>query len=572
MITSSELRSKYLKFFTENGHVVIPSASLVPANDPTVLFTTAGMHPLVPYLLGEPHPGGRRLTDVQKCVRTGDIEAIGDDTHLTFFEMLGNWSLGDYGRADAIRWSFEFLTHERWLGLSVDRLGVTCFAGDRDAPRDHESVAIWRSLGMTRIALLGRDDNWWGPAGKTGPCGPDTEIFYWCEASPAPEVIDVRDKRWVEIWNNVFMGYTRTASGAIEPLAHVNVDTGMGLERTLVAINGLSSVYEVDTVEPAYRELQDRVLTDHLRAACFMLGDGVGPSNKDRGYIVRRLLRRCALFAKQRGLSRGWHERGVAAVVGALGADYPEICSPAIAATIEEELARFERTLAQGLKVLAKQRTLDGKIAFDLFQTYGFPFELTLEIAVSNGQVVDRESFLGELEHHRAKSRTTGAFAGGLADHSDEVVRYHTLTHLLQAALRIVLGDQVVQRGSNITRERLRFDFSYGGKPTPEQLERVESIVNGWLARDLVVERRTMTEREARASGAIGAFGEKYGETVSVYAVVDASTLEVLSREFCGGPHVRSSRELAGRFHIVREQSISTGLRRIKAVLEATDR
>jgi alanyl-tRNA synthetase len=568
MITSSKLRSLYLQFFVEKGHVVIPSASLVPANDPTVLFTTAGMHPLVPYLLGEPHASGRRLTNVQKCVRTGDIEAIGDDTHLTFFEMLGNWSLGDYSRDDTIRWSFEFLTHERWLGLSPDRLGVTCFGGDSDVPRDDESIAIWRSLGMPRIALLGRDDNWWGPAGKTGPCGPDTEIFYWCDPGPAPEVIDARDRRWVEIWNNVFMGYTMTASGTLEPLARMNVDTGMGLERTLVAINRLSSVYEVDTVAPVYRELGDRVLTDHLRAACFMLADGVGPSNKDRGYILRRLLRRCALFAKQRNLPRGWHARGVVALVDALGAEYPEIRSPEIVGAIEQELVRFERTLAQGLKVLAKQRTLDGKVAFDLFQTYGFPFELTLEIAENNGQVVDRARFVEELDHHRVKSRTTGSFIGGLADDSDEIVRYHTLTHLLQAALRVVLGSQVIQRGSNITSERLRFDFSYDGKPSPAELERVESIVNGWLARRLVVERVTMSEREARELGAIGAFGEKYGDTVSVYTVIDSSTSQVLSREFCGGPHVRSSSDLAGRFRIVREQGISTGIRRIKAVLE----
>ncbi len=562
-ITSNELRTKYLEFFVGKRHVVIPSASLVPANDPTVLFTTAGMHPLVPYLLGEPHAAGTRLVNVQKCVRTGDIDEIGDDTHLTFFEMLGNWSLGDYFREEAIRWSFEFLIDV--LRLPIERLGVTCFAGDGDVPRDDESVRIWRDLGITNIRLLGRDDNWWGPAGKTGPCGPDTEIFF----------------DGVEIWNNVFMGYTKTASGAIEPLARVNVDTGMGLERTLCALNGQASVYDVDTVAPLYRELRAmttrdatyelRVLTDHVRAACFMIGDGVGPSNKDRGYVLRRLLRRCGLFARRLELPRDWPERCVRVVASTLGDAYPEVTrDPTV---IAQELERFERTLAQGLKVIGKLPVLDGKTAFDLFQTYGFPFELTLEIADANGKTVDRDSFRHELEIHRERSRTTsgGAFQGGLADHSEEIVRYHTLTHLLQAALRQVLGDHVIQRGSNITPERLRFDYSHDGKPTPEQLAEVERIVNGWLARDLVVERRTMTEREARELGAIGAFGEKYGETVTVYSIVDASTLEVVSREFCGGPHVQAvQRDLRGRFAIVREQGISTGVRRIKAVLRST--
>jgi len=574
MPTSIELRTAYQQFFIEKGHAPIPSASLVPADDPTVLFTTAGMHPLVPYLLGEPHPAGARLVNVQKCVRTGDIDAIGDDTHLTFFEMLGNWSLGDYFRDEAIRWSFEFLTAR--LELSTDRLGVTCFAGDDVVPRDSDSAALWQELGIRRVQYLGRDDNWWGPAGATGPCGPDTEIFYWIDASTPPARLDVRDRRWVEIWNNVFMGYTKTASGAIVPLARVNVDTGMGLERTLVALNGLGSVYEVDTVAPLYRELAPitpseralRILSDHVRALCFMIGDGVAPSNKDRGYIVRRLLRRCLLAA--RGMPNEWPRRAVAKTVEMLAEPYPELARQAddIAGVFEDERQRFERSLAHGEKLVRGIARLDGKIAFDLFQTHGIPYEVTLELAHDAGATIDRDDFERELSRHREASRTTGSFAGGLADHSTEIVRYHTLTHMLHAALRDVLGTHVIQRGSNITLERLRFDFSHPHKPTEEQLARVEATVNDWLARDLVVERATMTRDDAHALGAIGAFGEKYGETVSVYTIRDGDT--VVSREFCGGPHVQSARELTGTFRIAREQAIAAGIRRIKAVLMPT--
>lgn len=581
-LTSSQLRSKYLEFFVRRGHVAIPSAPLVPANDPSVLFTTAGMHPLVPYLLGEPHPAGTRLVNVQRCVRTGDIDAVGDDSHLTWFEMLGNWSLGDYGRDDAIAWSLELLTTV--LGLPVDHLAVTCFAGDDEVPADRESVAIWRRLGMPaeRIALLGRDDNWWGPAGRTGPCGPDTEMFTWVERSPPPRDFDPRDRRWIEIWNNVFMTHTRTATGELVPLPRVSVDTGMGLERTLVALNRLGSVYEVDTVKPlvdelrrlasAPREHELRVLTDHLRAACLMIADGVAPTNKDRGYVLRRLVRRGILFARKLRLAGDWYASAVAVVGRTLGDAYPEVARDpgAIVRTLTDEASRFERTLAQGLRVLDKRTVLDGKVAFDLFQTYGFPFELTRELAESTGKQVDEDGFRRELDAHRERSRlSSGAtFQGGLADHSSQIVGYHTLTHLLQAALREVLGPHVIQRGSNITHERLRFDFSHDDKPAPDQLARVQEIVNGWLARDLVVERASMSEAQARALGAIGAFGEKYGDVVSVYSITDRATREVISREFCGGPHVSSLAELGGRrFHIVREQAISAGIRRIKAVL-----
>ena len=548
MLTSKQLRTTFLEFFGQRGHAVIPSASLVPANDPTVLFTTAGMHPLVPNLLGEPHPAGARLANVQKCVRTGDIDLIGDDTHLTFFEMLGNWSLGDYYREEAIRWSFELLVDE--LRLPILRLGVTCFAGDQDVPRDDESAALWQRLGIEHVRFLGRDDNWWGPAGATGPCGPDTEMFFITD-----------DGRWIEIWNDVFMGYTKTTSGAIEPLSRVNVDTGMGVERTLVAINGLASVYEVDTVAPIHAATGDRVVTDHLRAACFLIADGVAPSNKDRGYVLRRLLRRCLL--RSRALPCD-------AVVDALGDVYPELVREreTIAATIDDERVRFARAVAQGERALRGVSKLDGKVAFDLFQTHGIPFEITLEIARSSGTAIDRDDFERALEEHRELSRTTssGAFSGGLADRSTEIVRYHTLTHLLQAALRDVLGEHVIQRGSNITRERLRFDFAHDRKPSPEELTRVEALVNTWLARDLAVTRASMTEREARELGAIAAFGEKYSDPVSVYTISDRATGEVISRELCGGPHVTSMPR--GSFRIVREQALAAGVRRIKAVLD----
>jgi len=573
MITSSELRHRYLSFFINRGHVAIPSASLVPTNDPSVLFTTAGMHPLVPYLLGAPHPSGVRLANVQKCVRTGDIDEIGDDTHLTFFEMLGNWSLGDYGRDEAIRWSFDFLTARDGLELPIDRIGVTCFAGDDEVARDHESIQTWQALGVPRerIQLLGRDDNWWGPAGETGPCGPDTEIFYWLGELPPPVVLDVRDRRWVEIWNNVFMGYTKTSIATIEPLDRMNVDTGMGLERTVMAINGLASVYEVDTVAPLVRALREhipdghereiRIIADHVRTACFVISDGVAPSNKDRGYIVRRLLRR----------SLEWYRSVITALVDSLGDVYPELGrDPAsLVRTIEDEIRRFDRTLEQGLKRLGRTKHLDGKTAFDLLQTYGFPFELTLEIAEASGHHIDRDSFTAERDRHRERSRGAGSFAGGLADHSVEIVRYHTLTHLLQAALREVLGLHVIQRGSNITRDRLRFDFPHDGAPSDAQVVRVEELVNSWLARPLVVDCSTMTEPEARALGAIGAFGERYGEIVSIYTIADSETGEVVSREFCAGPHVRSVRDdIVGRFRIVREQGIAAGIRRIKAALD----
>ncbi|MCC6405123.1 MAG: alanine--tRNA ligase [Candidatus Yanofskybacteria bacterium] len=586
-MTHQELRERYLAFFRSKGHAVIPSAPVVPLNDPTVLFTTAGMHPLVPYLLGEPHPAGTRIADVQKCIRTGDIDDVGDDTHLTFFEMLGNWSFGDYFKQEAISWSFEFLTSSEWLGIPLERLAFTCFVGDEHAPKDEEAAGIWRSLGVPeeRIAFLGRDDNWWGPAGTTGPCGPDTEMFYWIDnATPAPERFNPSDKRWVEIWNDVFMQYRKTESGSYEKLAKPNVDTGMGLERTLTVLTGKRSVYETElfvpllaalreqaTLEHEHREKFLRIQADHLRAAAFMMTDGVEPTNKDRGYVLRRLLRRSMVYARQLGMHEYWWRPMMDALRGVLGGVYPELVAneEVIDRVITAEDKKFSTTLDKGLREFGKLEVIDGEAAFNLYQTYGFPWELTYELAHARGLSPDRGAFELAFTKHKDLSRTAsaGTFKGGLADHSEVVVRYHTATHLMHQALRTVLGDHVIQKGSNINAERTRFDFSHPQKVTPEELHRVEELVNGWIQRDLPVTREMMSQERARELGAIGAFGEKYGDTVSVYTVEDPATHEVVSREFCGGPHVEHT-GVIGHFRILKEEAVSAGIRRIKAVLE----
>ncbi|MDP3963089.1 MAG: alanine--tRNA ligase [bacterium] len=595
-MTSKELRKKYLEFFASKRHAVIPSAPLVPANDPTVLFTTAGMHPLVPYLIGEKHPAGRRLASVQKCIRTGDIDEVGDDTHLTFFEMLGNWSLGDYFKEDAIPWSFEFLTSKEWLGLPLERLAFSCFAGDADAPRDETSFALWLSRGVKkeRIAFLGKEDNWWGPAGETGPCGPDTEMFYWIdEASPAPQNFQDThtDPRWVEIWNDVFMEYNKTADGSFEPLAQKNVDTGMGLERTLAALGGKRSVYEADTlarvvealrghvhIPPAAssqggdgRDRKLRIMADHIRAAFFIIADGVEPSNKDRGYVLRRILRRSMVYARQFGMKQDWYLSAYQAVDTIMAEAYPEISGnrERIEGAIHDEAQKFGKTLEKGLKEFEKLKEVDGKIAFDLYQTYGFPWELTKDLAEQKGQAIDKGQFEAEFKKHQDLSRTSsaGQFKGGLADHSEKTVRLHTATHLMNKALRQVLGEHVWQKGSHINPERTRFDFTHPEKMTPEQIQNVEALVNGWIGRDLAVKKEIMPLQEARKLNAIGAFGEKYGQTVSVYTVHDPKTNEIISREFCGGPHVEHAGSI-GKFKIIKEEAIAAGVRRIKAIVE----
>jgi len=587
-MTHQQLRTLFLDFFRSKQHAIVPSAPLVPVNDPTVLFTTAGMHPLVPYLLGEPHPAGTRIANVQKCIRTGDIDEVGDDTHLTFFEMLGNWSLGDYFKKDAIGWSYEFLTAKEWLNIPANRLAFSCFVGDDGAPKDEEAAGIWKSLGIldARIVFLGRDANWWGPAGQTGPCGPDTEMFYWIDNdTPPPERFDSFDVRWVEIWNDVFMQYRKTEAGTFELLAKPNVDTGMGLERTLTVLNGKTSVYDTELFIPLIDALKLqqtiehpdalrllRIIADHMRASAFIITDGVEPSNKDRGYVLRRLLRRSMVFARSFGMHAHWHTPFIEALLSVMGEAYPELLANEdnINRVIATEAEKFGKTLDKGLKEFEKLESVDGAAAFNLYQTYGFPWELTHELTLARGMQVERAQFEAEFTKHKDLSRTAsaGTFKGGLADHSEIVVRYHTVSHLMHKALRDVLGGHVIQKGSNINAERTRFDFSHPAKMTPEEIAKVEALVNDWIRRDLPMTQEMMPKEKALGLGALGAFGEKYGDTVSVYTITDPASDEIISREFCGGPHVTHTGTIGGTFKIIKEEAISAGIRRIKAVIQ----
>lgn len=591
-ITASELRTKWLEFFKSKNHTIIPSASLVPENDPSVLFTMAGMFPLVPYLMGQEHPGGTRVANVQKCIRTIDIDEVGDNTHLTFFEMMGNWSFGDYFKKEAIEWSFEFLTDEKWLGIPLDRLAFSVFAGDEDAPFDEESYEHWKRLGVpeARIAKLPKEDNWW-IAGTTGPCGPDTEMFFWIDdGAPAPanyqEAKD--DKRWVEIWNDVFMQFEKKADGSLVPLEKQNVDTGMGLDRVVAVLNGHKSVYDTELFTGMFNVIglsQDvlsgdevrkaRIVVDHIRASVFISADGVEPSNKERGYILRRLLRRAMVYGKQLNLQGNWFSALIGKVIEEYGGAYPELMenSEQLFKNLEGEQQKFTKTLEKGLKEFEKvaknNEVITGTQAFDLYQTFGFPWELTHELAAQvTGKEVDRAEFEAEFKKHQDLSRTAsaGTFKGGLADHSEIVVRYHTATHLLHKALRDVLGTDVWQKGSNITAERTRFDFTYPQKMTDEQKTKVEDLVNKWIAQDAEMKQEMMPLEKARELGAIGLFGEKYADTVSIYTATDKDG-NVISREFCGGPHVEHT-GLVGKFKIVKEEAISSGVRRIKAVIE----
>jgi alanyl-tRNA synthetase len=575
-MNSAELREKFQKFFESKRHARIPSASLVPANDSSVLFTTAGMHPLVPYLMGEAHANGKRLVNVQKCLRTDDIDEVGDKTHNTFFEMLGNWSLGDYWKDESIRWSYEFLTGSEWLGLDPLKLAVSVFAGDADAPRDDESAEIWLSLSIPkpRIAYLGKADNWWGPPAATGPCGPDTEIFYWTGEGAAPESFDASDKKWVELWNNVFMQYEKTADGRFIPLKQKNVDTGMGLERTSAVLQGKADIYQTELFSPiidAVKSLSNksddkslRIIADHMRASAFLTADGITPSNKDRGYILRRLVRRAITYALKLGIKQDLSASIIKVINEIYSQAYPELVNPNIVIELQKEEKKFRQTLAKGLKMLETNKSLSGKEAFDMFQTYGFPFELTREF----GHVKDPEEFDQEFKRHQELSRTAsaGQFKGGLASNSEKVTRLHTVTHLLNAALRKVLGEYVFQKGSNINEERARFDFTCEQKLTDEQKKEIEDLVNGWIKRDLPVRKDILPIEEARQLGAIGVFGEKYSDLVSVYAIQDPSTKEIISREFCGGPHVEHT-SVIGEFRIAKEESVSAGVRRVKITI-----
>ncbi|MCI6987436.1 MAG: alanine--tRNA ligase [Clostridium sp.] len=590
-LTMAELRKLFLQFFSEKGHTVIPSASLIPENDPTVLFTTAGMHPLVPYLMGEAHPAGTRLTDVQKCVRTGDIDEVGDASHLTFFEMLGNWSLGDYFKHESIAWSWEFLTDEKWLGIDKDRLYFTCFEGNENAPRDTYSHDRWVEMGVdpSHIFYLGAKHNWWIP-GTSGPCGPDTEIFFDTGKEKCCESCDPSCScgKYLEIWNNVFMEYFQPVNEPLRPLAKRNVDTGMGLERTIATLQGAESVYDTDAFTNILAKISElsgknyrdnaetirafRIVADHIRTSTFMLGDprGVTPSNVDQGYILRRLIRRALRYAMQLGMPENSLGKIAEVVIEDYGNVYPELEENRkhIVMELDAEEARFQRTLTNGMREFERIKgkfengVIDGKNAFRLFDTFGFPIEFTEEMAHENGLTVDVDGFHAAFEEHQQKSKAGAEqkFKGGLAEATDETAKLHTATHLLQAALRKVLDDTVSQKGSNITAERLRFDFSFPRKVTPEELRQVEELVQQAIDAHVDITCEEMTVPEARAKGAIGLFGDKYGERVKVYTMGDYSC------EICGGPHAANTGDL-GTFKIKKEEASSAGVRRIKAVL-----
>ena len=651
-ITSAQLREKFLAFMESKGHHRIESASVIPENDPTVLFTTAGMHPLVPYLMGTPHPAGTRLTDVQKCIRTGDIDDVGDPSHLTFFEMLGNWSLGDYFKLDMIPWSWEFLTSPEYLGLPKERLAFTVFEGDEDCPRDEESYNLWRQCGVKEenLFFLPKENNWWGPAGITGPCGSDTEMFIITDKEPCGPNCSPACScgRYLEIWNDVFMQYNKTAEGKYVPLAKKNVDTGMGLERTVCVLNGKKSVYEIDAFARILDRIAElsgkvygeneadtrafRIIADHMRTSTFILGDdrGVSPSNTDQGYILRRLIRRAVRYGMQLGMPEGFTVEIAKVIIDQYQEVYPELArnSAFVLEQLQLEEGRFARTLKQGekefdkvynnvvqtrallesilsaedkvalavsladskklrpspdmmpiieaaragdaaaLEAAVKARAeglsvLDGRSAFKLYDTYGFPIEMTKELAAEKGLTVDEADFAERFKKHQELSHQ-GAdqkFKGGLADHSEQTARLHTATHLLHAALRKVLGDEVAQKGSNITAERLRFDFSFGRKMTPEELAEVERLVNAAIDAKVPVVCEEMTVPEAKAKGAIGLFESKYGERVRTYKMGDYSF------EICGGPHAENTGDL-GSFKIQKEESSSAGVRRIKATIQ----
>lgn len=594
LLKSYELRELYLEFFRQKGHAIIPSASLIPENDPTVLFTTAGMHPLVPYLMGAKHPAGVRLANVQKCVRTGDIDEVGDTSHCTFFEMLGNWSLGDYFKKESIAFSWEFLTDEKWLGIDKDKLSFTCFEGDADAPKDTFSHDCWVNMGAdpAHIFYLGKRHNWWGPAGVTGPCGPDTEIFYdtgkpKCseECSPACSC-----GKYLEIWNNVFMEYNKKADGTFEPLSQQNVDTGMGLDRTIATLQGVESVYDTDAFTgiidaiarlsgKSYKDGGEttrafRIVADHIRCATFMLGDprGVTPSNVDQGYILRRLIRRAIRYAMQLGMPESSLAQVADAVIAQYGAPYPELAEnrERVLSELTKEEQRFQRTIKNGMREFDRIKggfsdgIIDGLTAFHLYDTFGFPVEFTQEMAAENGLTVDLDGFRKAFDEHQEKSKAGAEqrFKGGLADTTEQTARLHTATHLLQAALRKVLQDNTIsQRGSNITAERLRFDFSFERKLTPEELAAVEAEVNCFIQAAAPISWEEMTVDEAKAQGAVGLFGDKYGERVKVY------TMGSFSKEICGGPHASNTGDLH-HFTIKKEEASSAGVRRIKAVLD----
>jgi len=595
-MTGNELRKKYIDFFVSRNHKEISGQSLIPENDPTVLFTTAGMHPLVPYLQGQPHPAGKRLTDYQKCIRTGDIESVGDPSHLTFFEMLGNWSLGDYFKEEALSMSWEFLTSKEYLGLDKERLSVTVFAGDAEVPRDDEAADIWRGLGVpeSRIYFLPREDNWWGPAGKTGPCGPDSEMFYDTGKEACGD--DCRPGchcgKYFEIWNDVFMQYNKTEDGQYVKLDAPCVDTGMGIERTVTMLQGKKSVYQTELFAPVIARLEEltgktygenedidisiRIISDHCKAATMIIGDprGAKPSNLGQGYILRRLIRRAVRHGRKLGISENFLGQVSQVVIDMYKDIYTELADnrEMILSELELEEKQFSTTLKKGEHEFEKilpnlmknpKKEIPGRLAFKLYDTFGFPLELTEELAGEHGLTVDRPGFEDAFKKHQEASKK-GAdkiFKGGLADHSEMTTKYHTVTHMLHEALKRILGDHVEQKGSNITEERLRFDFSHHDKMSDEELKQVEDLVNAEIKKNHAVTMKTMTVEEAKELGARALFSSKYGEQVKVYFIGDYSI------EVCGGPHIENTSEL-GTFVIQKERSSSRGVRRIKAVLK----
>ena len=582
------LKDEYIKFFESKGHAHIPSAPVIPENDPTSLFNTAGMQPLVPYLMGEKHPDGTRLVNYQKCVRLNDLDSIGDKTHHTFFEMLGNWSLGDYFKKESIAYSYEFLT--KVLKIPHEKLSFTVFKGNENVHADEESVSHWMSHGVSkdRIAYLGEDDNWWGPAGETGPCGPDSEIFYWSSKDEAPEKFDPEDKRWVEIWNNVFMEFYKDKEGNFTKLEKQNVDTGMGYERTVAVLEGVDDNYKTTVWIPIIKKIEElsklpyegneksmRILADHMRTSVFIAGDdsGIVPSNTDQGYILRRLIRRSINHARRLGidLSSNWEQEIMLLIIDLYKSYYSELerNKDVISEVLKNEKVKFSRTIEKGFKefekvVLHCQNCIDKNACFRLYDTFGFPIELTTELATELDLSVDSEGFKQKFMEHQEKSRSgsTARFKGGLGCNNERNIQYHTCTHLLNAALKKVLKSKDIhQKGSNITDERMRFDFSWNDKLTEEQKRQIEEEVNNYIKMAIPVERLEMKKEEALKLGAEAMFLEKYGDTVTVYKIGD------ISMELCGGPHVSNTSEI-GRFKIIKEEASSAGVRRIKAILE----
>ena len=588
MISSDKLKKMYLEFFQKNGHKIIANASLVPENDSTALFISAGMHPLVPYLLGQPHPSGTKLVNIQKCLRTSDIDEVGDSFHLSFFEMLGNWSLGDYFKEESIPWSYEFLTSEEWLNIDKERLSFTVFSGDENIARDTESARIWESLGIPKekIYYLPKEDNWWGPVGSTGPCGPDTEIFYdtgieSCGSTCQP---GCGCGKYNEIWNNVFMEYNKTPDGRYELLKQKNVDTGMGVERTVSVLQGKKNVYETEIFVPLLTKIKNlagiqeipdeqnrsvRVIMDHSRTATFLLADGIVPRNIEQGYVLRRIIRGAIRHGRLMGIEDEFLSELSKAVIEMYSEDNPHLKSNEefILTELRKEYKKFNNTLAKGLRrfyrMAKKKNEIDGKDAFLLYQSFGFPIEITRELGIENDIPIDVDGFDAEFQKHQKVSRASAdkKFGSGLADKSKETVKLHTATHLLNEALRRVLAKDITQRGSNITQERLRFDFNFDRKLTDQEKKDVEKVVNGQIRKAIPVKRIETTLDEAKKMAIQAVFEDKYGDKVTVYSI------GVFSSELCSGPHVENTSEL-GHFRIIKEQGISAGVRRIRAVLE----